>query len=76
MKNNKRVRIGFIAVLCVALTACVTEEVVSTKDFPGGENERRQRIDSLQQVKTVESPKQQLFTQPDTTKYKTVKRNG
>ena len=71
-----KIKFTFIAlsVICSTLLfSCVTEEVISTEDMPGGRNERAMRIDSAQQVRTVESPQQMLFTKPDSTKRKVGK---
>ncbi|MFT5858224.1 MAG: hypothetical protein ACI865_000308 [Flavobacteriaceae bacterium] len=74
--SKRNFTIGTLAVICSTLLfSCVTEETISTSDLPGGENERRARLDSAQQIRTVEAPKKMLFTEPANVKGKKVKGN-
>ena len=76
--SKKNFTIGALTVICSTLLfSCVTEETISTTNLDGTEKERKNKVDSLQQItipKGMTSPK--TIYAPGTPKSERKKVNG
>ena len=67
---------GLIILGSVALFSRVTEEIISTTNIDGNEQERKAKVDSIQQVKMPETTKPIILYPPGTPKSEREKGNG
>ena len=67
---------GLITLASVALFSCVTEEIISTTNIDGTELERKEKVDSIQQVKMPKTTKPKTLYPPGTPKSEREKGNG